>query len=65
MDFKISGSFLSIDGQAKLKNLEACQQKLCFTATDFEFLKSLLKDLAQHEAAILLKCLRKTEKACI
>lgn len=60
MDFKTSGSFLCIDGPAKLTNKMASQQKLCFTATDFEFLKSLLKQLSKNEECYFVKTSKKS-----
>lgn len=54
-NFTRKGSFLNRDGKARARTKEHSNKKLCFVATDKEFLMNLLVELSEHEECYFVK----------
>ncbi len=53
--FEKKGSFLCRDGKAKASNESYSKQKLCFVASDKDFLMSLLLELSENDQCYFVK----------
>jgi hypothetical protein len=49
------GSFLCIDGPARKAGLNHSKMKVCFTCTDFDFLKRVLLKVVESEKCFFVK----------
>jgi hypothetical protein len=50
-----NGSFMAKDGPARTPDAAYCNKKICFAATDIQFLAELLHELSEHPKAYFVK----------